>query len=552
MKDELHSKLAELLLPDVRLSPPEIAKRYPKRELPQGAMVTRFAPSPTGFVHMGGLFAALISERLARQSGGLFYLRIEDTDRKREVKGSIPQILKSLDYFGIGFDEGETESGKDKGLYGPYRQSLRRELYRTYAKELILKGLAYPCFCTGEDLDALRAVQKAEKQLTGYYGNWASCRDQPPDEVNKALLIGKPFVLRLKSPGNPEKKISFQDLVKGGITMPENGQDIVLLKSDGLPTYHFAHVVDDYLMGTTHVLRGDEWLSSVPVHIQLYEVLGWKPPLYGHLSPIMKMDGTSKRKFSKRKDPEFAASWYQQQGYWGYGVREYLLGLANSDFEDWRSQYPDSSQDLFRLKLEKMSSSGPLFDLDKFNNINRNVLASLDAQEVYAALKRWAADNDPAFYEVIDGYKDYTLAILSIGRGTDKPRKEFAKWAEIKPAMSFFYDELFENTLSPDRLPQSVNEGIWKEILKLYLDTLKGQEDNGAWFERLKAISQSVGLAPDMKTYRKNPEVYKGHVGDVAMVIRVALTGRTQTPDLFDIIRVMGEKRVRDRLARFL
>ena len=552
MKDDFHSKLAELLLPDVRLSPLDIAKRYPLRELPQGAMVTRFAPSPTGFVHMGGLFAALISERLARQSGGLFYLRIEDTDWKREVKGSIPQILKSLDYFGIDFDEGETGSGEEKGLYGPYRQSLRRELYRTYAKELILNGLAYPCFCTGEALDALRTAQKAEKQLTGYYGNWASCRELSPDEVNKALLMGKPFVLRLKSPGNPEKKISFQDLVKGDITMPENGQDIVLLKSDGLPTYHFAHAVDDHLMGTTHVFRGDEWLSSVPVHIQLYEVLGWKPPLYGHISPIMKMDGTSKRKFSKRKDPEFAASWYQQQGYWGYGVREYLLGLANSDFEGWRSQYPDSPQDLFRLNLEKMSSSGPLFDLDKFNNINRNVLASLNAREAYEALKGWAADNDPAFYELIDGYKDYTIAILAIGRGTDKPRKEFAKWSEIKPAMSYFYDALYENTLSPHLLPSSVNEVIWKEILQLYLDTSGKQEDNSAWFDRLKAISQAVGLAPDMKTYRKNPEIYKGHVGDVAMVIRVALTGRTQTPDLFDIIRVMGEKRVRDRLARLL
>jgi glutamyl-tRNA synthetase len=424
-------KLADILLPDTNMTTQKILEMYPKRHLPVDAKVTRFAPSPTGFLHMGGLFAALIPERLAHQSGGVCYLRIEDTDKKREVEGSIPTIIRSLDYFSIRFDEGEIKPGTEIGNYGPYKQSERRHIYRAFVKELLMRGMAYPCFCSTEDLDIIRRQQKTEKQLTGYYGKWAQCRNISSSEIEQKLTEGKPFVVRLKSPGNPDRKIVYKDLVKGEIMFPENIQDIVILKSDGLPTYHFAHAVDDCLMGTTHVFRGDEWLSSVPIHLQLFEVLGWNPPFYGHISPIMKMDGTSKRKFSKRKDPEFAVSWYRQQGYPGPAVTEYLLGLVNSNFEEWRHKNPYEPYDNFTVTIEKMSGSGALFDINKFNDVCRNMIATLSSDEVYHALAEWSAHYDKEFHDLITKYKDYTTKILSIGRGLDKPRKDFADWSDV-------------------------------------------------------------------------------------------------------------------------
>ena len=547
-----YTKLAELLLPDSNVSIEEILEMYPKRNLLADAKVTRIAPSPTGFIHLGNIYAALISERLAHQSGGVFYLRIEDTDKKREVKGSIPQIIKSLDYFGIRFDEGEIKPEKEIGNYGPYKQSERKELYNAFVKKLLESGIAYPCFCSTEDLDSIRVRQKTEKQLTGYYGDWAQCRNLTSEEIQQNIDAGKPSVIRLKSPGSTDGKIVYKDLVKGEIRLPENTQDIVILKSDGLPTYHFAHAVDDYLMGTTHVFRGDEWLSSVPVHLQLFDVLGWNAPFYGHISPIMKMDGTSKRKFSKRKDPEFAVSWYQEQGYTGSAVAEYLLGLANSNFEEWRLNNPHEPHDKFTITIEKMSGSGALFDINKFNDVCRNVIAVLSSHEVYDALSEWSDMYDRDFHGLISKHKDYTMKILSIGRGSNKPRKDFANLSDIKPAIFYFYDELFDAAYVQNGLPEATNIEDAKDIIRSYIDIYDKNDDNSVWFEKIKNLCDLLGYARDMKTFKKNPSGFKGHVGDVAMVLRVALTGRTNTPDLFEIMQIMDDSRVIERLKRYL
>jgi glutamyl-tRNA synthetase len=466
------------------------------------------------------------------------------------VEGSIPTIIRSLDYFSIRFDEGEIKPGTEIGNYGPYKQSERRHIYRAFVKELLMRGMAYPCFCSTEDLDIIRRQQKTEKQLTGYYGKWAQCRNISSSEIEQKLTEGKPFVVRLKSPGNPDRKIVYKDLVKGEIMFPENIQDIVILKSDGLPTYHFAHAVDDCLMGTTHVFRGDEWLSSVPIHLQLFEVLGWNPPFYGHISPIMKMDGTSKRKFSKRKDPEFAVSWYRQQGYPGPAVTEYLLGLVNSNFEEWRHKNPYEPYDNFTVTIEKMSGSGALFDINKFNDVCRNMIATLSSDEVYHALAEWSAHYDKKFHDLITKYKDYTTKILSIGRGLDKPRKDFADWSDVKPAISYFYDELYSNSFIQNGWLEAVSIVDAVEIIRAYIDIYNESDDNTVWFEKIKDLCDQLGYARDMKSFKKNPFAYKGHVGDVAMVLRIALTGRNNTPDLHEIMQIMGKNRVIDRLKR--
>lgn len=543
-----YEKLADLLLPDVDLRPEDILQRYPKRNLPEGAKVTRVGPSPTGFLHMGTLLAALVPERLAHQSGGIFYLRIEDTDKKREIQGSIPGIIESLDYFGIHFDEGEVKPDQEAGHYGPYKQSARRQLYRVFVKELIRKGLAYPCFCSAEDLNRIRRQQKEEKQLPGYHGKWAAHRNASMESILAELEAGKPYVIRLKSPGNPDKRFLHHDLVKEDIELPENIQDIVLLKSDGLPTYHFAHAVDDTLMGTTHVFRADEWLPSVPIHLQLFEVLGWNPPPYGHIAPIMKLEGTSRRKFSKRKDPEFAVDWYRQQGYPGAAVIEYLLSLANSNYEEWRLKNPKEPYSSFTVTTEKMSGSGPLFDINKFNDICRNVIATMSAAEVYEGVLNWASRYDTEFHSLLVRHKEDTMKVLQIDRDSDKPRKDFANWSEVKPMTSYFYDELFDPAAALAALRDLPGILEPKEIIKAYMGLYDGKDDKAAWFEKVKDLSESLGYARDMKSYRKNPSAYKGHVGDVAMVLRVALTGRTATPDLYEILQILGKDRVIRRL----
>ncbi len=550
---EIGNELANLLLPGIGSDIAGVVNGYPERQLPPGAMVTRFAPSPTGMLHIGGLYAALVSERLAHQSGGVFYLRIEDTDKKREVTGSVAGIVEALRYFGIGFDEGVAGSGVEVGAYGPYQQSLRREIYQTVVKSLLERGLAYPCFCDETELDALRVKQENLGMRPGYYGRWAGHRHATLEQIRAELNSGKPFVIRFKSPGNYGKKIVFEDAIKGRIEMPQNDQDIVLLKSDGLPTYHLAHVVDDFLMKTTHVIRGDEWLASVPLHLQLFETLGFAPPKYGHIAPILKREGNSKRKFSKRKDLDAIAGFYQEQGYLGPAVTEYFLTLINSNYPVWRAEHPQEPLTDFRIDLVKMSISGALFDLDKLNDISKNLIATYRADEIYEQATAWARRYDPELFELLSDQPEYSLRIFNIERKAGKPRKDFSKWSDIRAGMAFFYDSLFiadcaAGYVFPANFPTT---GI-REVLREYLDHYPSGVDHATWFESLKDLAERLGYARDAKTYKSNPAAYVGHVGDLAMILRVALTNCTATPELYAIIQVMGEDRVKKRLRRCL
>lgn len=548
-----NESMAELLFPDVRQLPTDIYSLYPPRNLSTSAIVTRFAPSPTGSLNIGGLYAALISERLAHQSSGVFLLRIEDTDKKREIKGSIENMIHSLLYFGIHFDEGPTLYGDDKGAYGPYMQSSRIQIYKVFIKSLVRNGAAYPCFCDTDDLQKIRTSQQNLKITTGYYGRWAKHRDISFHQAKEEILNGKPFVIRLRSSGSSNGRIKYNDLVKGPMELSENDQDIVIMKTDGLPTYHFAHAIDDYLMGTTHVTRGDEWLSSVPIHIQLFETLGFKIPEYGHIAPIMKQVGASRRKFSKRKDLDGTAEYYKEQGYPGIAIGEYFMNLINSDFEEWRMANPLKSFRDFFIYTDKMNASGALLDMKKLDDISKDVISKLTGKQVFDQLYTWSKEFDSELYTLIDKNKEYTLKILNIGRATKKPRKDYSKWSEVKTKITFFYDEWFEkDVLSGYKLPINVSFDVAKEIVLGFSKTYRFNNDKEAWFHEMKELAEEVGFAKDIKQYKANPNSYKGHVGDVAMVIRVALTNRTNTPDLFDIMKVMGENRVFERMQRFM
>ena len=532
-----NEKMAELLLPDIDKTPDYYEELYKPRTLPEGARVTRIAPSPTGYLHLGTLFAALVNRITATSTGGVLYTRIEDTDKKREIEGGIEDIISGLDRFGITIDEGFVSPDKQSGEYGPYKQSERAEIYQTYAKSLIRQGLAYPCFCTAEELDEVRKIQEEQKERTGYHGKWAKHRDITFEEAKALIDEGKPYVVRLKSPGNEENRIVFDDCVKGKIEMPENDEDFVILKSDGIPTYHFAHAVDDHLMHTTHVLRGDEWISSVPKHIQLFKLLGFKPPKYGHISPIMKLDGGAKRKISKRKDPEAAVHFFAEQGYDSESVIEYLMTIAASDFEDWRRANPDKSYKDFKFNLKKMSVSGALFDSDKLNDVSKTVISKLDSGTVYNKLTEWAKEFDPEFYDILTEKPDYTKAMLSIDRDVPKPRKDIAKWSEAKDYFSYFFDKLY----TPDStLPENIAPADAAEFLKKYKSVYNASDDRQQWFDRIKQIAPEIGFASETKQYKADPESYKGHAGDLSMVLRIAVTGRRNTPDLCSIMRVLG------------
>lgn len=532
-----NEKMAELLLPDIDKTPDYYEELYKPRTLPEGARVTRIAPSPTGYLHLGTLFAALVNRITATSTGGVFYTRIEDTDKKREIEGGIEDIILGLGRFGIKIDEGFVSPDKQSGEYGPYKQSERAEIYQTYAKSLIRQGLAYPCFCTAEELDEVRKIQEEQKERTGYHGKWAKHRDITYDEAKALIDEGKPYVVRLKSPGNEENRIVFDDCVKGKIEMPENDEDFVILKSDGIPTYHFAHAVDDHLMHTTHVLRGDEWISSVPKHIQLFKLLGFKPPKYGHISPIMKLDGGAKRKISKRKDPEAAVHFFAEQGYDSESVIEYLMTIAASDFEDWRRANPDKSYKDFKFNLKKMSVSGALFDSDKLNDVSKTVISKLDSGTVYNKLTDWAKEFDPEFYEILTENPDYTKAMLSIDRDVPKPRKDIAKWSEAKDYFSYFFDKLY----TPDStLPENIAPADASEFLKKYKSVYNLSDDRQQWFDRIKQIAPEIGFASETKQYKADPKSYKGHAGDLSTVLRIAVTGRRNTPDLCSIMRVLG------------
>lgn len=537
-------KLAELLFPEVTQTPEDIEKKYPKRNLEEGAAVSRFAPSPTGFLHIGGLFAAFIAERTAHKKNGVFFLRIEDTDKKREVENGVSGIVKGIKDFGLQIDEGMMSETEEIGEYGPYLQSARKDIYHVFCKSLVQKGMAYPCFCSAEEISAVREKQESEKQLPGYYGEFAKCRNLTYEEIEEKIKNGESYVLRLKSPGNADRKVVLKDAIKGRIEMPENILDIVLLKTDGIPTYHFAHAVDDHLMGTTHVIRGDEWISSAPIHIQLFDVLGFDKPEYAHISPIMKEDEETggKRKLSKRKDPEAAVEYYHEEGYPYGAVLEYLYTIANSNYEEWRRENPAAPMQEFDFQFKHMSKTGALFDLAKLTDISKTYISKLDADTVLTGVLEWAEEYNTEFYQRLMSDTEFARAVFAIERGNEKPRKDIAKWADAVDYTAYFYERpaQFE-------YPETQQKEDIKTILEKYKTVYNKEDDQETWFGRIREMSEELGYAKAPKIYKKDPESYKGHVGDVSTVIRVALTGRRNTPDLHEILAVLGEKEVMQR-----
>ena len=543
-----YKDLANLIFPNAK-EVKYYEEKYPRRELPEGAIVTRFAPSPTGFVHIGGIYQALIAKKLAKQTNGVFFLRIEDTDQKREVENGITGIVNSLVEYGIEQDEGMISENEGKGNYGPYKQSQRKEIYEAYAKHLIEEGKAYPCFCSQEEVDEIRAKQEAAKIRPGYYGVWAKCRNLTVEEMIEKIKAGEKYIIRFKSPGREDRKIKHKDAIKGNVDFPENDQDIVIIKADGLPTYHFAHAIDDHLMGTTHVIRGDEWLSSVPLHLQLFQELGFKAPKYCHIAPVMKNDNGNKRKLSKRKDPEAAVSYYSEVGIPKEAVKEYLLNIANSTFENWRRANKDKSIDEFELQLNKMSVSGALFDMVKLLDVSKIVISKMTANEVYENSISWAKKYDKELEKILEENKEYTLKVFGIERGNKKPRKDIAKWSDVKENISYMYKELFEkdNTKYPFQVINEKEE--INKILELYITKYYDEKDDKQmWFDKIKELSGELGYAKEVKEFKANPEKYKAHVGDVSTVIRIILTKRTNTPDMYEIMQVLGKEEVTRRI----
>ena len=539
-----YQALAELLFPDVTETPEQLEARFPQRNLPEGAVVSRMAPSPTGFVHLGNLVQGTISERMTHQSGGVLYLRVEDTDAKREIPGAVEVLINTLKFYNINFDEGATVDGDD-GAYGPYRQRQRAAIYHVYAKKLVSEGKAYPCFCTEDELSALREKQEANKETTGYYGKYAVWRDRPMEDIQAQLAAGNPWVLRFRSEGSIDRQFKFDDLVKGKLTITENNVDHVLLKSDGIPTYHFAHAVDDHLMRTTHVVRGDEWLPSLPFHIQLFQALGFKLPKYVHIGPLMKMDGNSKRKLSKRKDPELALTYYKAEGFSTQAMREYLMTVLNSNFEDWRRANPTADLADFPFNLKKMSVSGALFDMAKLTDVSKTVISKMTAQEVFDLAHAWADRHQPELAALFDSDPAYAVAVLSIDRGGKKPRKDIAKWSDLADYISYFYNQTFTPCYD---LTGNANPALAVQVLEQYKDLVDTADDKDTWFAKIKALCPQVGCTPNVKEYKQDPTAFKGHVGDVSTVIRVALTGRTNTPDLHAILALLGQKTAQARL----
>ncbi len=548
---ESKTKLIESIFSDSLLTLDELERKYPPRKLGEKAMVTRVGPSPTGFMHIGTLYTALLSERFAHQSNGVFFLRIEDTDKKREVAGAADFISEAFAHFKVPIDEGRDVSGAEHGLYGPYTQSARMSIYHSYVKHLLEQGNAYLCFCTVEDLARIREEQTIKKVRTGYYGEWALWRDRPINEVAEMLTAGKPYVIRFRANRDYDRKMVVEDLILGKRTLPENEQDIVIMKSDRLPTYHLAHVVDDHLMRTTHIIRGDEWLSSLPTHLQLFEVLGWQPPAYAHIAAIQKLENSSRRKLSKRKDPEANIGYFEEQGYPPEALIEYLLNLANSNFEDWRKANPQSHYSEFPLTFEKLqSSNGPLFDFKKLEDISRDILARLSAEELYGQAVEWAEKHDTPFAALLKEDPDYTKRILSIERGVPNARKDIRKLSDIKPEIDYFFDKHFQ--LTPSEVEEKLSSipiDEVREIVKEFVDGYRPEDSKEEWLEKMKLIACNHGFAPSNAELKKNPTTFKGGMADVAKIFRVLLAGRIQTPDLYTIMQIMGRERVLRRLS---
>ena len=542
-------KLASALIPDDNLiDPDKYEDIYPQRDVPKGAEVTRLAPSPTGFIHLGNLYSALADERAAHTTGGIFYLRIEDTDEKRKVDGAVESVIRSLKYFGIKFDEGAEIQSK-LNIYGPYYQRQRAKIYRAYAKRLIEQGLAYPCFCTAEELDAVREEQNAEKLITGYYGKYAKCRNLSEEKIYANLQAGKPFVIRLKSQGSTANKITFRDAIKGDIAVTENDQDVVLLKSDGIPTYHFAHAIDDHFMRTTLVIRGEEWLSSLPIHLELHKVLGFKTPRYAHTCSLMKMDGGNKRKLSKRKDPELSLDYYRKAGFYPVAVVKYLMTLLNSNFEEWQLKNPDGDYRDFKFKIDRMGKSGALFDIDKLCDISRTEISKLSAEDCFKFLKEWVDEFGIETDKQHFADEAYIIKILNLimGTGGKKRRKDIERAEQGVRLIDYFFDDTFNPQYVYRFDDQTVNT-----VLKEFASVYDPADDNSAWFAKVKDIAPKVGFAAEMSDYKTNPEAYKGSVSDVAEILRIAVTGSANSPDLCTIMGILGKERSIARLVAAL
>ncbi len=534
--------LANLIFPDVK-DASIYEEQYPERDLPEGAQVVRVAPSPTGYIHIGGIFQGLIAKTIADQTGGVYYVRIEDTDQKRKIENGTEQILKAYKDYDLYPDE-----TVGKGNYGPYVQSERGEIYRSYAKKLIEEGKAYPCFCSQEELDKIRENQTKAQERTGYYGKWAKCRNMPIDMAYERIKNGDPYIIRFKSPGNPDRKIKHKDVIKGNIDMPENDQDIVIIKSDGLPTYHFAHVVDDHLMGTTMVTRSDEWISSMPLHLQLFYVMGFKTPKYAHTAPLEKNEGEVRRKLSKRKDPEAAVSYYTEQGIPPESLKEYLMNIANSNFEMWRKQNPDKKMSEFNFDIKKMGVSGALFDMVKMLDVSKNVISRLSAEEVYDMAYDWAKEYDEELKEMLDR-KEYSLKVLGIERGNIKPRKDIAKWSDLKESIIYMYQDKFEKSREEYQYQKITDKSEIEKIVKTYFEKYYDEnDDKQTWFDKMKDLAEELGYAREVKEFKANPDGYPGHVGDISTVIRVTLTRRCNTPDLYEIMQVLGKENILKRI----
>lgn len=547
MTDSL--KLAQLLFPNVDKTPEDMEKLFPPRQLKEGARVTRLAPSPTGFLHFGNLFAGTVAYRIAKTTDGVFFVRVEDTDQKRKIDGAVEVMLSGLATYGIIPDEGVMTDGSEKGDYGPYTQSQRKDIYHIYAKKLVEEGLAYPCFCSAEELNEIREAQENE-DIKGYWGSYAKCRSLSYDEIEKNISEGKTWTLRLKSPGNVNNKCVFEDMIRGKIEMQENVIDVVLLKTDGIPTYHFAHAVDDHLMRTTHVTRGDEWIASVPLHLQLFRLLGFKPCKYAHIAPIMKTEGeTGKRKLSKRKDPEAAVTYYMEEGFPAEAINEYMMTIMNSNFEDWRKTNKDAPISAFPFNFKKMSASGALFDMVKLTDVSKNIISTMKAQDVFSLSYEWAKKYNEKLARLYEKDTNYITNVLNIDRENKKPRKDIAKWSDIESYVSYMYDELFTPCYD---LCGNADKSLAIDVLEKYIDIVNVNDTKEEWFDRIKSMCEALGCTANVKEFKQNPDAYKGHVGDISTVIRVALTGRTNTPDLYSITALLGEEKVKERLKKAL
>ncbi len=547
---EKYIELSNLMFPKVNKTVEDLEKIYPKRNI-EGA-VTRFAPSPTGFLHTGALFTSLANKRIAEQTGGIFYLRIEDTDKKREVEDSVTMLTSEMKKFGIAPHEGVMSETEEIGNYGPYTQSKREEIYNICAKHLVSKGLAYPCFCTSEMLSVTRDMQEKNKQIPGYYGIYARCRNIPVEEMIERVKSGEKYIVRMKSSGNHLRKVIFNDLIRGKIEIAENDQDIVIIKSDNLPTYHFAHVVDDHFMRTTHVLRGEEWIPSVPIHLELFAKMEFDYPNVAHVPTMMIQDGISKRKLSKRKDKHAAVAFFLKSGYPIDAVIEYLLSVINSDYEPWRTKNLDKSMFDFTIRLEKMNSAGALFDMLKLNDISKEYIARLSSKELLDNLLIWSKEYNIEIYNLLNKDLDYSLKMLGIERdNVKKIRKDLVKYEDVLPSYIYFFDEKHEESLINGynfEYTDKINNQIVKQVLNKYLQIYNHNDDKELWFSRVKEVADILGFCTDMKEYKLNPDKYIGSVSDIAGIIRVSITNCKNTPDIYAIMQVLGESKLKDRM----